>query len=158
MLHEETITFSWEVPEFEYKEKSKKWYYLVVSVALIGIIISIIFSNYLFAFMLLVAGFVMINLASKQPEMEIVEISNHGIKISGTQNTYDKIDGFWIDRNINGENVLLLHVHRNINPIISVIIHSDVNPMKVRDYLLEYCDEEEIKEPLADQIIRKIGF
>lgn len=158
MLHEETITFSWEIPEFEYTEKTKRWYYIVGGVAVIGIILSIIFANYLFAFLLLVGGFLMITLAGKQPNLEVVEISNHGIHITGVKNPYTNIDGFWILRNKENQYILLFHVMRNINPIVSIQIHPDINPMELREYLLNHLEEEEIKEPMADRIIRKIGF
>jgi len=48
MLHKESTEFIWESPEFEFKEKTKRWYWYLGVATLLLIILAIVFKNYLF--------------------------------------------------------------------------------------------------------------
>lgn len=158
MLHNNTIAFSWETIEFEFKEKRKDWYWIVGSVAVVLIIIAIVLQNYLFAFLIGIAGFLMINLAAKEPLSFPVEISEQGVKIFEDLYKYESLYGFWITYNKKEEPILLLLSDRRISPIISITINDDIDLMGLREYLGEFIDEQEMKESLTDRIIDKIGF
>lgn len=158
MLHKETIAFSWETPEYEFKEKRKDWYWIVGAAGLGLIILAIVLQNYLFAFLIAIAVFLMISLASKEPLSLPVEISEHGVKIYEELYTYDSLYGFWITHNKKEEPILLLLCDRRVSPIVSLSLHEDINLMELREYLLEFIEEQELKESLTDRIIDKIGF
>ena len=154
----ESIEFLWESPEFEFKEKSKYWYWIVGVVALIIIAISLFLGNYLFGFFILVGTFLMFVLSTQKPLSLPVEVSEHGIKIHDKMHPYTEIDSFWIGENKNGEAVLILLTRKPINPRISIIIQPHVNIMQLREYLLNFIEEQELREPFTDKIIDKIGF
>ena len=158
MLHKESTEFVWESPEFEFKEKTKSWYWIVGIIVVALIILSIIFNDYLFAFLILVGGFLMFSLATKEPLILPVEISQHGIKVHNNMYTYPTITNFWIGKNKNNEALLLFTSHRHISPIISVVIERNINIMQLREYLLEFIKEEEMREPFTDKLIDRIGF
>lgn len=158
MLHKESIEFIWESPEFEFKEKTKRWYWIVGIVALLLIILAIVLKNYLFGFLVLVGGFLMFILATKEPLSIPVEVSKHGIKVHEMLYPYSKITSFWIGENLKNEPILLFSSKRNINPIVSVVIQQHINIMQLRDYLLEFVEEIELREPFTDKIIDRIGF
>ncbi len=158
MLHNETIAFAWETIEFEFKEKRKDWYWIVGIVAVILIIIAIILQNYLFAFLIGIAAFLMVNLAAKEPLVIPVEISEQGIKVYNDLYKYDSLYGFWITSNKKEEPILLLLSDRRISPIVSLVIHEDIDVMELREYLSKFIEEKEMKESLTDRIIDKIGF
>ncbi len=158
MLHKESTEFVWDSPEFEFKEKTKKWYWYVGIVAVLLIILAIVFKNYLFGFLILVGGFLMFSLATKEPMVLPIEVSQHGIKVHEDMYPYTTISAFWIGQNKNNEAILLFASERKIAPIISVVIEPQINVMQLREYLLEFIDEQEMKEPLTDKIIDRIGF
>lgn len=158
MLHNETIAFSWETIEFEFKEKRKDWYWIVGIIALVLIVIAIILQNYLFAFLIGISGFLMVNLATKQPLSLPVEISQQGIKVYNDLYKYESLYGFWVSYNKKEEPILLLLSDRRISPIVSLSIHPEINLMELREYLSEFIDEKEMKESLTDRIIERIGF
>jgi len=158
MLHSETIAFAWETDEFEFKEKRKDWYWIVGAVGVILIIIAIIMHNYLFAFLIGIGGFLMITLASKQPLSMPVIVSEKGVQIYDDMYNYESLFGFWITTNKKGEPVLLLLSDKRISPIVSIIIDDEIDPMDVREYLLQFIEEQEMKESLTDRIIDRIGF
>lgn len=158
MLHKETIAFAWETPEYEFKEKRKDWYWIVGAAAVGLIVLAIVLQNYLFAFLIAIGAFLMIALAAKEPLSLPVEISEHGVKVYQELYSYDSIFNFWITYNKNEEPLLLLLTDRRVSPIISLTIDEGVDTMQLREYLLEFIEEQEMKESLTDRIIDKIGF
>jgi hypothetical protein len=158
MLHDNTITFSWETNEFEFKEKRKDWYWIVGSTAIILIVVAIILQNYLFAFLIGIGGFLMISLASKEPLSLPVEVSDHGIKIYNDTYNYSSLYSFWIIQSKTGVPKLLLLSDKSISPMIAINIHPEIDPMELREYLLAFLDEQEMQESLTDKVINKIGF
>lgn len=158
MLHKETIAFSWNTPEYTFKEKRKDWYWIVGAVALALIIVSIILQNYLFSFFIAIGTFLMISLASKEPLSLPVEISEHGVRVYKEIYPYNSIFSFWINYNENDEGILLLLTDTKISPIMSLSIDEDIDIMELREYLLNFVEEKEMKESLTDRIISKIGF
>lgn len=158
MLHKKTIAFSWDIPEYEFKKKRKDWYWIVGATAVGLIILAIVLQNYLFAFLIAIGAFLMIYLASKEPLSLPVEISEYGISIYKEYYDYESIFHFWITTNKKNEAQLLLLTAQKISPVISVILDHQIEPMELREYLLNFLEEKEVKESLTDKIIDKIGF
>lgn len=158
MLHNETITFSWETPEFEFKEKRKDWYWIVGIISVILVVVAIILGNYLFAFLIVMGAFLMIRLATKEPLVIPVEISESGVKVYNQMYSYDHLFSFWIRSNNQGEAILLLLSNQKISPILSLTIDPNIDLLMLREYLNQFIPEQELQEPLTDRIIQKIGF
>lgn len=158
MLHKETVSFAWETIEFEFKEKRKDWYWIVGISALALIVLAIILANYLLAFIIGIGAFLMISLASKEPLTLPVEVSEHGIKVFEEMYTYESIAQFWIQENKDESYSLLLLTQQRVSPIISITIDESIDPLELREYLLEFIQEQEMKASVTDRIIDKIGF
>lgn len=158
MLHKESIEFIWDTPEFEFKEKSKAWYWGLGIIALLLIVFSIFLKNYLFGFLILVGVFLMVILSKKEPITYFVEISQRGIKIHNEIYPYQNIQSFWIGKNDKEEPLLLVKTNKKITPIISTVISPDIDIVQLRNFLLNIIEEEEMQEPFTDKLIDKIGF
>ena len=158
MLHKETIAFEWEIIEYDFKQKRKDWYWIVGFTAIILIAVGIFLENYLFSFFVLLGGFLMINMASKEPLSIPVQISQHGVKLGNMFLDYETISAFWISENAEGEKMLLLLTENRISPVMSLIIDQNIEPLEMREYLLNFIEETEIRESLTNRIIKKIGF
>ena len=158
MLHKESIEFFWETPEFEFKEKTKKWYWTVGIIAAVLIAIAIIFQNYLFGFLILISGFLMFTLSTKEPLSIPIEVSKHGIKVHDNMYSYVDIETFWIGENVKNEPILLFRAKRKINPVVSVVMQQHINVMQLREYLMDFIEEQEMREPFTNKIIDRIGF
>lgn len=157
-LHNESLTFSWESPEFEYRDKNKSWYWAVALLGLVLIALAIILHNYLFAFFVVLAVFLTIVLAKKQPLNLAVEISEQGIRIEKTLYPYPKLYAFWIKYNQKQEPILLLLSEQRVTPLISVIIDPSIDLMQLRDFLNTYIEEQEMTEPVTNRVMERIGF
>ncbi len=159
MLHNETITFGWNSPEFEFKEKTKKWYWMVGIVGLILIVIALLLQNYLFGFLILVGVVLMFVLSNKQPLDLPIEVSEYGIKVYQDLYSYENdIYAFWISMNKRNQPVLLLYTSKRVTPLISLIVDEEIDVIGLREFLSEFIQEQEMKEPVTDRLIERIGF
>lgn len=158
MLHDNTIEYIWEVSEFEFKEKKKNWYWLIGLVAVLLMTVSVLMSNYLLTFLILIGTLLMFAQANKEPITMDVEISNHGIKIHQTMHEYPSIQSFWIKQKEEGNYVLILMTSERMTSLQSVNIPSHINPLELREFLLTYINEQELRESYTDKLINTIGF
>ncbi len=158
MLHNETIVFSWIVPEFEYKEKKKDWFWLLGIGAVLLIGFGIFTKNYLFCFLVAIGSFLMVKTAHDQPEELTIEISERGIRYHKELFPYEKVFQFWIADSEKGGHILILYVNRRLSPRISFTIDPRIDPVELRNYLKEHVSESEMKEPLTEKVMRKINF
>lgn len=160
MLHKETIVFAWETPEFERKEKRRDWYWIVGIAGVVLIVIAIILNNYLFAFLIGIGTFLMIQMSNNEPLLLDIQISRRGIKIHEDFYSFETISAFWITENKKKESVLILFIEEKANsPLVSIIIDKySIDPIELRDFLFEFLEEQEMTESLTERIINRIGF
>ena len=158
MIHNNTILYSWQTSEFEYQEKKKNWFWILGLVALGIIIIAIAMANYLLAVLIGIAAVLMVNQSQRQPVELEIEISEQGINIHGSMHTFETIRAFWIKEKKDGQHILILLTSQPLTPLLSIPMDNDINPMELRDYLIEFIPEEELRQSYTEQIIEKIGF
>ncbi len=158
MLHDNTIEYIWEISEFEFKEKKKNWFWLVGLGSVILMIISVLMTNFLLTFLILIGTVLMFTQANKAPITMDVEISNHGIKIHHIMHEYPTIQSFWIKKREDGNHVLILMTSQRMTALQSIAIPSNINPLELREFLLKYIDEQELRESYTDKLINTIGF
>jgi hypothetical protein len=158
MLHRETISFSWESPEFEYAEKKKDWFWMIGIGAFVLVFLGIIMSNYLFSFMIILGTFLMMRMAHQEPLILTTEISEEGILYHNEMFKYEDVFNFWVSVNKKNEPQLRLLLNRRVSPRIAIPLDSSIDPMELREYLVSFIEEQEISESITRQIIEKIKF
>ena len=158
MLHNESIQFMWESPEFEYQEKTKRWYWVVAIVATLLIVLAIILKNYLFGFFVVVGLLLTFILSTKKPMILPIEVSQRGIRVYNDMYPYEKLFAFWITYNSKNEPMLLLLSSQRITPLLSYRIGDDIELMELREFLAEFIEEQEMQDSMTNRIIERIGF
>src|SRR5687767_11300806 len=86
----------WSAPEYEEKERSQDWFWALGIIIITGALASIIFGNYFFAALLIIAGGLLAFFALKKPDMVVYELNEKGLQIHGRIYPYDSIKAFWI--------------------------------------------------------------
>jgi hypothetical protein len=148
----------WNTFEHEHIHKTSDWFWALGIIAVAGAITSIIFSNILFAGVVLIGAFVLGMHAAKGPSMVHFKISHRGIIINKIMHPYTSLESFWvedIDENIQPK--LLIKSKKLLAPHIVIPI-KHISPEEVRSYLLEYLEEIEDDESLAQKIMESFGF
>ncbi|MBP6866029.1 MAG: hypothetical protein KBC12_00595 [Candidatus Pacebacteria bacterium] len=147
---------NWTLPEYEHREKTNDWYWALAVVIICGSIASIIYENYLFAALLVIAGILMGHFASQPPEMINFEVNNKGFKLKAHTYPYKKIKSFFVG----GEKdlYLFIKIDRLFLPIIYVPIEKHLAEMIRAKLLSQNVVEEEMKEHPSEKIMEIIGF
>lgn len=149
---------AWKALEHDHKEKSSDWFWIVGIVAIAGAILSVYFENLLFGILILLAGFTAILQGHTKPRIMNIEITRKGVRIDDLIYPYSSLQSFWvIDEEINDR--ILIRSSKPLMPIIVLPFDSTkVDPDEIRDYLLDYLDEEELDEPFFQKIMELFGF
>ena len=75
------IFFEWQIPEYTEHKRSKRWYVYMIALAVILIIYSIFTANFLFALIIILAGFIVFLRVYAQPRQLKFQITEDGLVI-----------------------------------------------------------------------------
>ncbi|MEX2029201.1 MAG: hypothetical protein WD963_01835, partial [Candidatus Paceibacterota bacterium] len=123
----------WSALEYEVKERSVDWFWALGVIIVAGALASIIFSNYFFAALLVLAGILLGHFAVRKPDLVFYELNQKGLEIRRRLYPYENIKAFWVQTEHQphfgmpatemGEKFLLfIKTERVFMPIISVPI------------------------------------
>lgn len=147
----------WEASEFEYKEKSSDWYWILGIVAVVGALISVFLNNVLFAIFILLGAFLMAMFASKHPEIIQIKLNYRGILVNETLYPYRSINSFWVEDFREGKEKLLI-TPRATFALQVVLPIRNIDPDLIREFMATYCQEEEQRETIAERIMEYFHF
>lgn len=156
----------WSTLEHEHTHKTADWYWAVGVIALSIAVTAVIFSNFLFAILIVVgAGALMIQSFHGPDEMNVA-ITSRGLVINKKLFPFSTLESFWVEKDDEEEDdfgtegsKLLVKSHKLLMPLIVIPINEEeVDPEDVTDYMLEFVDEEELHEPLSQKIMEWMGF
>ena len=105
---------------------------------------------------MIISGVVTIIYALKHPKELVIEISKDGVSINGSLVDYKSITSFWLDET-GKQTKLLILVKTSFVPAIALPLVG-VSSEQVREALLPYSKEEEIRESRSIALFEKIGF
>jgi hypothetical protein len=152
-------TISWQAHEYFHQEKTADWYWALGIIAITAATLAIIFSNILFALVIVLFAFAAGMQAHRPARLIDFELTPRGIVIDKTLYPYNTLDSFWITE----EHVqkvapkLLIKSKKLLMPFLHVPIE-EVQVDDVRSYLLQYIHEEEHEESILEKILERFGF
>lgn len=148
----------WEALDYIKEENSSDWYWIVGIVAIGIALTSIYFSNILFAIVILLGVFT-IFIQNHEPKIEKYAISRRGVIIGNKLFPYSTLESFYvIDEDGWDRDRLLIKSNKLFAPLLILPLGEDVTPDEIREYLIEYLDEEEMEESAIEKIIVNLGF
>ena len=147
---------TWTTLDYEYREKSREWY-IALTVVVVGIALgAFILSNYLFALLVLVAGFAIAVHAEKKPENITCEINDKGIRVNTRLYLFPELASFWVEVE-HREPKLFIESKRMLLPHISLSINRD-DGQKIRNVLLKKLPEEHHADSFGHAVLDYFGF
>ena len=160
---------SWQVPEYEPKERNRKWYVIASIFLFVCLFFSffeinswkIVFlgvnSNFIFALILILSSIIMIINDGQEPVMVEFKIGPEGINIGKRFYDYDQLLHFSIiyKPSVEVKHLYLEFKNSFTHPRLSIHLY-DQDPITVRNYLLRYLDEdlERLDPPLSEQLTK----
>src|SRR3989344_2711975 len=94
LMEKDEPIISWTMHEYEFRPKTKNWYW-VVGIVAVGIsLAAFILGNILFGIIVLLAGFSVMLVGSRRPEEQTYSLTKRGVRVGNTIFLYDKIKQF----------------------------------------------------------------
>lgn len=150
---------SWEALDHIQEEKSADWFWIVGIISAGIAILAIYFGNILFALLILLAIFTSFMATHIPPKIVRYEINRKGVIVGDILYPYSNLKSFFvIDEDGYDRDRLILKSTKALMPYIILPLGSDVLPDEIREYLLEYLDEEEMYEPWGERFMSGLGF
>jgi hypothetical protein len=160
---------SWQVPEYDKKERDRQWYMIAVTFLFIFLFFcffeisnwKLVFlgvnSNFIFALILILSTIIMIINDGQEPNMVDFKIGPEGVNIGKRFYDYDDLRHFSViyKPNIGVKHLYLEFKNSLTKPRLSIHLDNQ-DPIAVRNYLLRYLDEdlERIEPPLSEQLTK----
>lgn len=152
-----SLIFQWETEEFKKTVKTKEWFFAGAIIGVAFIIVAIIQKNFLFAIVVLLAGFLVYIYSQKEPRKVSFAISNKGIVVGKRLYEYDSLKSFWIFYEPPRIKELSLVSQKTFMPSLSLPL-GDADPVKLREALIRFLPEVKQDEDLSDIIAKRVGF
>ncbi len=148
--------FQFQAFEYEHKEHSPDWFWAVGIITIALSVTAIILHNVLFAFVIVLSGFVLSLFAARPPKQIEVTISDEGIRVENTFYPFHSLESFWIDEK-EQKSKILIKSQRLLMPYIIVPL-DDADPEKVQMYLSRHIPEVFHSESSLQHLMEYLGF
>ncbi|HYC83260.1 MAG TPA: hypothetical protein VEB60_01790 [Candidatus Paceibacterota bacterium] len=146
----------WEAYEYDHFERSSDWFWAIGVIAFFGIIIALLFKNFLFAIIIFLSAYLIVTIARREPELVEFSIDDRGIRAKHELYPYQHILSFWVHEEPL-RNKLMIKSDRFFLPYI-IIPLGEANPGRIRDHLAKILPEVKHEESLIDLVSEHLGF
>lgn len=148
--------FSWQAPEFIHYEKSVLWYLTVIIIALLVIIASIYFKQWILILVIVMFAIVLIQYARRKPKVKDYSIYDNAVKAAGKIYPFKQLKSFWF---IESKDELSLNFEplKKLSPVITMPL-SDIKISDLKSILTKYLPEQKRTEGLIDRTSKRLKF
>ncbi|HUZ93051.1 MAG TPA: hypothetical protein VNG29_03600 [Candidatus Paceibacterota bacterium] len=135
--------FSWQAPEYEYREKGAAWYWISIVVAALVIGAAVWERNFLFGFFIVIAESLLLVYANRKPETMEFALNEHGLTIHGYKSyAYTDMESWSVDEFGDTEwPSLFFQFRRRLKP-----------PIKLKIPKAKIPDVQKVMKPILPQV------
>ncbi len=148
---------SWEALEYEHRERTPDWYWVLGLISLVLVISAVVYKNFLFAVLVVVGAFTMALYASRKPRLIKFEIGPKGVTIKNTTYLYGHLHSFCPRENARGKKIIF-QSQKAVMPHFSVPVPESVNFEEVKSFLAKHLPEEDHPESFSEAVMDRLGF
>jgi len=155
----QTVIAEWQGREYEHNPKSADWYWALGIVGVATTIASLLFGNYLFAFLILIATTVLALHAAKEPSLHTFRLVEKGLMIGDNLHPFERMTSFTVLEDIEGKFPPTLSIKTESwhSPHLMIPLEG-VDADVVYDYILHHVDEGEHHHTVSDLVAAWLGF
>ncbi|OGG78049.1 hypothetical protein A3A36_02645 [Candidatus Kaiserbacteria bacterium RIFCSPLOWO2_01_FULL_52_12b] len=149
----------WEGREYDHNPKDTDWYWTLGILAVAGTIAAILFSNYLFALLIIIATVALALHAAKVPPLHRFRLVEQGIVIGDELHPFERMTSFSVLEDIEGEFPPMISIKTEswLSPHLIIPLEG-VDVDVVYNYFLQHVDEDEHKHTFVDLVAAWLGF
>jgi hypothetical protein len=156
-MENEKVFLEWDGHEYEHKERRTDWFWALGIIAVAGSVTAFLLGNFLFGTFIVIAIVALFFVSITKPRHEVFKIVDDGIRIGETLYPFDSLKGFWIQGE--GENSkLLLNSSRPISPVLVIPLGSEELVEQAQDLLSAVLQETQMREPISQALLERLGF
>lgn len=150
------VIHQWTIQEYDQHQRGVRWYVLMITAGMLFVIYGLMSNNFLFSLIIILAGIIMFIQSHQTPQQVLFQITELGIVVGHKFYNYSELKNFYIVYQPPEIKNLFFMTESNVHPILSVPL-LDINPVQVRETLLEFMNEDldTEKEPLSVTIARR---
>jgi hypothetical protein len=147
---------TWQAYEHPPQERSVDWFWGAGLIIVVGAILAIIFSNFLFAIIIVLGGGTLIHYQRRGPELMEFELNEQGVRAGKTFYPYENLDSFWV-ADKQAKTKLLLESKRTIMPLIDLPLDG-ADLVAVKTFLARHLKQEKHEESVINLLADWLGF
>ncbi|MEX2013743.1 MAG: hypothetical protein WD896_00110, partial [Parcubacteria group bacterium] len=152
-----SFRLEWDAHEYEHKERSSDWFWAVGIISVAVAIAAVIFSNIIFAILILISAFTLSLFINRPPKTLHIAVDEKGITRGQVRYPYQSLESFWIDTE-HPHKKIILRSEKLLMPLIIVPIGEGVDPEQLNEKLSGILPEEFHSLPLVERILEYLGF
>ena len=154
-----TTLLEWEGREYDHTPKSADWYWVLGILATAGAVASVLFGNYLLAFLIIAAAATIALHAAKQPPLHHFTLVEKGLVIGNEEHLFEHMVSFSVLEDIEGKLPPMLSIKNEkwMSPHLIIPLEG-VDVDVVYAYFLQHVDESEHTHTFADLVAAWLGF
>lgn len=133
--------FVWEAPAYERFDRGPAWYFVMALVAVAGMAYAVWTANFLFAFIILLMGILLLLVGNKEPDRILVQVGDNGVVWNGRLILYQDLDEFSIVYQPPYVKLMYLNARSPLVPRLRVDLE-DQDPISLRNHLRQYLKED----------------
>lgn len=147
--------FVWETVSYKKYDRNKSWYFAMTVVSVLFVAYALITSNFLFAFIVILAVILLLLLGSREPRPILVQVGMDGLVWDGNLFLFEDIDDFAIVYNPPLAKTLYVNFRSAVRPRLAIQLE-DVDPVDLRGFLGQFVAEDrDLRgEPISDIVGR----
>jgi len=153
------ILFEWEGREYDPNPKSTDWYWALGILAAAGAIAALLFGNYLFALLIVIAAVAIAFHGAEEPPLHRFRLVEHGLLIGEELHPFERMTSFAVLEDVEGELPPLLSIKTDHWMAAHLLVPlTDVDADAVYAYFLKRVNEGEHRHSLVDVVAHWLGF
>lgn len=147
--------FVWEAPAYLKFDRGPAWYFVMALIAVAFMAYAVWTANFLFAFIILLMGILLILVGNKDPEKILIQIGDNGVVWNGRLLLFQDLDEFSIVYQPPYLKVMYLNARSPLVPRLRVELENQ-DPITLRNHLRQFLKEDMDlqSEPLSDIFAR----
>lgn len=143
------MIIEWETYEYEPRERSNNWYWLVGLVSVGLVIMAIVLKNFLLAILVLLGAFTLMLYAARKPRVVKVAVSRRGVQIHQNLFPFHSLRSFWVhDDEV--ERKIIIRSEKLLMPHLHIPLAEEVDHEALRLFLLDFLPEEPHRPTIID--------
>ena len=146
----------WEAHEIDFQQKSADWFWAVGIIGLALAVVAAFFKDFLFSIFIVLAAFTIMLHGARSAKKLTIKISSQGVRINNELFPINHLKSFWIDEE-QEQTWLIIHSDQSIVKSLKIPM-VEIDPETIRDFLLDYLEEEHHPPGFTDSIAEYFGF